>query len=58
MDELGDVDPNNWRTWPRDGRRLLPPPGATDSYCMTAMWEFSAAVWAWIPLARGSLAET
>jgi len=40
------VDPNDWRTWPRDGRRLLPPPGATSSYCIQAMHEFSDAVWA------------
>jgi hypothetical protein len=45
MDERADMDPNDWRTWPRDGRRLLPPAEATGSYCVTAVCEFSAAVW-------------
>jgi hypothetical protein len=45
MDERCDVDPNDWRTWPRDGRRLLPPADATESYCVTAMCEYSAAAW-------------
>ena len=45
MDERRAVDPNDWRTWPRDGRRLLPPPEATQAYCTAAMHEFSAAVW-------------
>lgn len=39
------VDANDWRTWPRNGRRLLPPPDATQACCMRAMCEFSAAAW-------------
>lgn len=42
-------DPNDWRTWPRDGRRLLPPPDATPSYCMRATQEFSFACWGYNP---------
>ena len=45
MDERADVDPNDWRTWPRDGRRLLPPTDAAESYRMAAMCEYSAAAW-------------
>ena len=49
MDGTRAVDPNDWRTWPRDGRRLLPPPEATESYCMIAMQEFSWACWGYSP---------
>ena len=30
-------DPNDWRTWRRDGRRLFPPPGTTWAQSIVGM---------------------
>ena len=39
------LDPNDWRTWPRDGLRLLPPPGTTVEQAIEATQAYSLALW-------------
>jgi hypothetical protein len=38
-------DPDNWRTWRREGDRLFPPPGTTGEQSIVGMHAFSLAVW-------------
>lgn len=45
MGERREADPNDWRTWRRDGDRLIPPPGTTASQSVAAVCAFSAARW-------------
>jgi hypothetical protein len=40
-----EADPKNWRTWPRAGWRLRPPPGATAADCLDAMQPLADAAW-------------
>lgn len=34
----GTVDPNDWRTWPREGNRIDAPEGCSMEERMNAMW--------------------
>jgi hypothetical protein len=45
MSERREADPGDWRTWPRDGVRLIPPPGTTASQSVAAVCALSAARW-------------
>jgi len=38
-------NPDDWRTWPRDGVRIFPPADATPRQAMDGWMEFSAARW-------------
>jgi hypothetical protein len=41
----GTVDPNDWRTWPRNGEFVVPPPGTSGERCIQVMWEMSCEVY-------------
>ena len=43
METAPAPDPNDWRTWRRDGIRLFPPPGTTAEQGMEGMMAFSLA---------------
>lgn len=45
MNHLPLTDPNDWRTWPREGRRLFPPLGTTAEQAIAATDGFSLACW-------------
>jgi hypothetical protein len=45
MERAPTPDPNDWRTWPRDGRRLFPPPVTTEAQILAGMCAFAAAKW-------------
>ncbi|HEX8693228.1 MAG TPA: hypothetical protein VF746_12450 [Longimicrobium sp.] len=49
MEHAPTADPYDWRTWPRDGRRLFPPPGAANAQIFAGMCAFSAARWGFDP---------
>lgn len=34
----GKVDPNDWRTWPREGNRIDAPEGSSMEQRFAAMW--------------------
>jgi hypothetical protein len=45
MDTAPAPDPNDWRTWPREGTRLFPPPGTTPEQAFAGTHAFSLARW-------------
>lgn len=42
-------DPDDWRTWRRDGRRLFPPEGTTAAQSWAGVDAYSLARWGFTP---------
>jgi hypothetical protein len=45
METAPAPDPNDWRTWRRDGVRIFPPADATHAQAMEGWTAFCAARW-------------